>query len=94
MRGSVKRRKTRKTKKTSISPIPRSAIKSLLRDTISGDTQISESAIDRLRDLLTEHGKWIVIEAEKITKYAGRSTVTDKEIRDAVAAYFGSLKGE
>lgn len=88
----VKRRKTGKTKDISLSPIPRSAIRSLLQSTTGGNIQISESAVERLRDLLTEHGKWITMEAEKITKYAGRSTITDKEIRDAVAAYFGSLK--
>lgn len=83
----------KRQKKKSMSPIPSSVIRSLLRSTVSSDIQISDSAVEYLRALLTEHGKWIAIETEKITKYAGQSRITKKEIKDAVAAYFGSLKG-
>jgi len=79
--------------KTPMSPISKNAIRSLIKSSVDNGTQISDDAVELLRGLLTEHAKWIAMEAERMSKYAGQKRITNKEIGDAVAAYFGSMKG-
>ncbi len=68
------------------------SLRRLMRTTTGDGLRIGDDAVQRLKEILEDHGKWISSEARKLAIYSGRETIDAEDVKKASVAHFVGMR--